>query len=70
MKLPGYAMDQRAFTWMLVIFLSFMGGRSLLRMPRTENPEVTVPGASVIVVMPGRDPRTWRKWWPFRWRMQ
>ena len=27
-----------------------------MTMPRTENPEVTVPGSSVIVVMPGASP--------------
>ncbi len=39
-----------------MIFLTVVGVRSLLVMPRTENPEVTVPGASIIVLMPGASP--------------
>ena len=53
MKLPGYAINNRSFVWMVVIFLTIMGARAFLTMPRTENPEVTVPGSSIIVLMPG-----------------
>jgi multidrug efflux pump subunit AcrB len=38
---------------MVFIFLTIVGVRSLLLMPRTENPEVSVPGSSIIVIMPG-----------------
>jgi multidrug efflux pump subunit AcrB len=53
MKLPGLAIDNASFTWMVVIFLTVIGIRALMTMPRTENPEVTVPGSSIIVLMPG-----------------
>jgi multidrug efflux pump subunit AcrB len=53
MKLPGLALDHSAFTWMGIIFLTLFGIRALVTMPRTENPEVTVPGSSIIVLMPG-----------------
>lgn len=56
MKLPGLAIDNRSFTWMVFIFLTVIGVRSFVMMPRTENPEVTVPGASIIVLMPGSGP--------------
>ena len=56
MKLPGLAIDNRSFTWMVFIFLTVFGIRSLITMPRTENPEVTVPGSSIIVLMPGAGP--------------
>ncbi len=56
MKLPGLAIDNRSFTWMVFIFLTIVGVRSLITMPRTENPEVTVPGSSIIVLMPGAGP--------------
>ena len=56
MRLPELAIQQRSFTWMLFIFLSILGLRAYMTMPRTENPEVTVPGSSVIVVMPGASP--------------
>jgi multidrug efflux pump subunit AcrB len=56
MRLPGLAIDNRSFTWMVFIFLTVIGVRSFITMPRTENPEVTVPGASIIVLMPGSGP--------------
>jgi len=53
MKLPKLAIDNSSFTWMVFIFLTIVGIRAFLTMPRTENPEVSVPGSSIIVVMPG-----------------
>lgn len=53
MKLPKLAIDNSAFTWMVFIFLTIVGVRALVTMPRTENPEVEVPGSSIIVLMPG-----------------
>ncbi len=53
MKLPRLAIENSSFTWMFFIFLTVIGIRSLLVMPRTENPEITVPGSSIIVLMPG-----------------
>lgn len=56
MRLPRLAIENASFTWMVMIFLTVIGVRALLVMPRTENPEVTVPGASIIVLMPGASP--------------
>jgi multidrug efflux pump subunit AcrB len=56
MKLPRLAIDNASFTWMVMIFLTVIGVRALLIMPRTENPEMTVPGSSIIVIMPGASP--------------
>ncbi len=56
MRLPKLAIDNRAFTWMVFIFLTIVGVRALMIMPRTENPEVTVPGSSIIVLLPGASP--------------
>jgi len=53
MRLPYLAIKNPSFVWMLIIFLTILGVRAYMNMPRTENPEVTVPGSSVIVVMPG-----------------
>ncbi len=53
MRLPGLAIDNASFTWMVFIFLTIFGIRALMTMPKTENPEVTVPGASIIVLLPG-----------------
>lgn len=56
MRLPRLAVENRSFTWMLFIFLLFIGMRALFLMPRTENPSVTIPGASIVAVMPGASP--------------
>jgi len=56
MKLPRLAIENSSFTWMTFIFLVIIGIRSLLLMPRTENPEVTIPGSSILIVMPGAGP--------------
>jgi multidrug efflux pump subunit AcrB len=53
MRLPRIAIDNASFTWMLVIFMAIVGIRALITMPRTENPEVTVPGSSIVAVLPG-----------------
>jgi len=53
MTLPRFAIDNPAFVWMLVIFLVVFGARAYFQMPRTENPEVTVPGASAFIILPG-----------------
>lgn len=53
MKLPKLAIDNSAFTWMVFIFLTIVGVRAFVTMPRTENPEAEVPGSSIIVLMPG-----------------
>jgi len=56
MKLPRLAIENASFTWMFFILLTIIGIRSLLVMPRTENPEIAVPGASIVVVLPGANP--------------
>lgn len=56
MKLPRLSIEYTSFTWMLFIFLVFLGVKSLLTMPRTENPDVIIPGSSIVAVMPGASP--------------
>ena len=56
MRLPKFAIDNASFTWMVVIFLTIFGIRALINMPRTENPEVTVPGSTIFALMPGASP--------------
>ncbi len=53
MRLPKLAIENTSFTWMVFILLTIVGIRALLTMPRTENPEVSVPGSSIIVLVPG-----------------
>ncbi len=57
MKLPRIAIDNYQFTIMIFIMLAFAGIVSYLNMPRTENPSIQVPGASVVVIYPGASPK-------------
>ncbi len=61
MRLPGLAIDNGSFTWMVFIFLTIIGIRALVIMPRTENPEVSVPGSTIVVLMPGASPADMEK---------
>ncbi|MFC2089553.1 efflux RND transporter permease subunit [Bacteroidota bacterium] len=56
MRLPKLSIENTAFTWMLFIMLLIFGVRAYMVMPRTENPTVLIPGATIIAVMPGASP--------------
>ncbi len=56
MKLPEIAIKNYRFVLLVFILLATAGIQSYFKMPRTEDPEMTVPGASVYVVMPGASP--------------
>ncbi len=56
MKLPKLAIDNYQFTILVFILLVIAGTSSFLSMPRTEDPLVTVPGASVVIIYPGATP--------------
>ena len=56
MKLPKLAIDNPQFTIIVFILLVLAGFISYLTMPRTENPSISVPGSSVVVIYPGTSP--------------
>jgi multidrug efflux pump subunit AcrB len=56
MKLPRLAIDNYPFTLVVFIMLLVMGVASIITMPRTEDPPMDIPGASVIVIYPGGNP--------------
>lgn len=56
MNLPKLSIDNYQFTILVFILLIIAGISSFLSMPRTEDPPVNVPGASVIVIFPGATP--------------
>ncbi|MBE0654632.1 MAG: efflux RND transporter permease subunit, partial [Bacteroidales bacterium] len=56
MKLPKLAIDNYPFTIVVFMLLLVMGVSSLMNMPRTEDPPMDIPGASVIVIYPGGNP--------------
>ncbi|HIE27505.1 TPA: efflux RND transporter permease subunit, partial [Candidatus Poribacteria bacterium] len=56
MRLPKLAIENYQFTLVVIILLVLSGIVSFFTMPRSEDPQVAVPGASVIVIYPGANP--------------
>jgi multidrug efflux pump subunit AcrB len=56
MKLPKIAIDNYQFTIVLVVLLVLSGVVSFFTMPRSEDPSVSKPGSSVVVIYPGAGP--------------
>ncbi|MFC2102312.1 efflux RND transporter permease subunit [Bacteroidota bacterium] len=56
MNLPKLSIENYQFTILVFILLVIAGVSSFISMPRTEDPPVNVPGASVIVIFPGATP--------------
>ncbi len=56
MKIPGLAIKNYQFTLTAFILLLIVGVSSFLTMPRSEDPPLDIPGASVIIIYPGSNP--------------
>jgi multidrug efflux pump subunit AcrB len=56
MQLPRLAIQNHQFTTVLIILLVMSGVVSFVTMPRSEDPQVSPPGTTVIVVYPGATP--------------
>ncbi len=56
MKLPGLAIDNYPFTLTVFGLLLILGLTSFFTMPRSEDPPLDLPGASVIIIYPGSNP--------------
>ncbi len=56
MRLVKSAIENHQFTIVFVVLLMAVGLYSFLTMPRSEDPQVTPAGSSVIVVLPGATP--------------
>ncbi len=56
MKLPRLAIENYPFTLVVFVLLLIMGVISVITMPRTEDPPMDIPGASVIIIYPGGNP--------------
>ena len=56
MRLPKLALDNHQFTTVLVILLVMFGLVSFWTMPRSEDPQVSPAGSSIIVIYPGATP--------------
>ncbi|MCJ7679253.1 MAG: efflux RND transporter permease subunit, partial [Candidatus Aminicenantes bacterium] len=56
MKLSAFAINNYQFTLILILLLVLSGVVSFLTMPRSEDPQVTPNGTSVVVLYPGAGP--------------
>jgi len=56
MRLPKLAIENYQFTLIVVILLVMSGVVSFMGMPRTEDPPVAKPGATIVVLYPGATP--------------
>ncbi len=56
MRLPEIAIRNHQFTTIIILLLVLSGVVSFVRMPRSEDPSVSKPGTSIIVVYPGATP--------------
>jgi len=56
MRLPRFAIDNHQFTVIIVLLLVLTGLVSFITMPRSEDPQVSPPASSIIVVLPGANP--------------
>jgi multidrug efflux pump subunit AcrB len=56
MRLPKLAIDNPQFTIVIFILLVLSGIGSFMTMPRTENPSIYAPGASIVIIYPGASP--------------
>jgi multidrug efflux pump subunit AcrB len=56
MRLPRLAIENHQFTTIIIALLVLSGAVSFITMPRSEDPEVSPPGTTVIIVYPGATP--------------
>jgi len=56
MKIPRLAIDNYQFTLTAFFLLLIVGVSSFFTMPRSEDPPLQVPGATVIIIYPGSSP--------------
>jgi len=56
MRLPRIAIENHQFTIVLVILLVLFGLVSFITMPRSEDPQISPAGSSVIIIYPGANP--------------
>ncbi|MFC2081539.1 efflux RND transporter permease subunit, partial [Bacteroidota bacterium] len=56
MRLPGLAISNYQFTLTAFGLLLMLGITSFLTMPRSEDPPLDIPGASIIIIYPGSNP--------------
>lgn len=56
MRLPRLAIENHQFTMVVIALLVLSGAVSFFTMPRSEDPLVSPPGTSIVVIYPGASP--------------
>lgn len=56
MRLPKFAIENHQFAAVVILLLVLMGLVSFFTMPRSEDPQISPAGSSVIVIYPGANP--------------
>ncbi|MEO0332554.1 MAG: hypothetical protein AAF223_12875, partial [Bacteroidota bacterium] len=56
MKLPELAIKNQQFVYVLVVLALFIGIRSFVSMPKSEDPFLSTPSYTIIAVYPGTSP--------------
>lgn len=57
MRFVNFALENNKFILVIIALLTINGIVSFLTMPRMEDPQVTMPGSSVVVIYPGANPK-------------
>ncbi|MEM9673346.1 MAG: efflux RND transporter permease subunit [Bacteroidota bacterium] len=56
MKLPELAIKNQQFVYVLIVLALFIGIRSFISMPKSEDPFLSLPSYTIIAVYPGTSP--------------
>lgn len=56
MKIASLAIKNHQFTNIVLLLLVITGIFSFISMPRSEDPQISIPGGTITVVLPGADP--------------
>ncbi|GJQ63128.1 MAG: multidrug transporter AcrB [Melioribacteraceae bacterium] len=56
MKIASLAIKNHQFTNIVLLLLVITGILSLISMPRSEDPQISIPGGTITIVLPGADP--------------
>ncbi|MBN2012366.1 efflux RND transporter permease subunit [candidate division KSB1 bacterium] len=56
MRLPKLAIENYQFTLIIILILVSLGAVSFMTMPRSEDPQVSPPGATIFAIYPGATP--------------
>ncbi len=56
MKLPKFAIENHQFATIVILILALLGTVAFLTMPRSEDPQISPAGTTIVVIYPGANP--------------